>query len=307
MGAWSTRIFDDDGASDIRAEYKILLGYGIDPKEAYEKIREFFYKDYEGQDDEDVYWLSIALFQWQNGILMQEVKEKALYFIEQESYLERWKEGGERVYQKRKEILNTLKNKLLYEVNPTKKKFPKCPLYYRKKTKWKVGDLIAYRVIGKPYLQNSEQKELTEMANYLLGKYVLLRVVAITKKPVTFLYPELDYSSSANMMLYDWVGEAIPLLDDISQLEFRPIAVRCLNGVWEIASGIGFELLGNEVEKECCEITYLGNDEQFLDDKPELYKMNDGCPWEHPSTFNITLAETFLITKESKIRWHYRD
>ena len=93
MGAWTTRIFDDDGAADIRAEYKILLGYGVSPEETYTRIKDYFYKDYQEEDDEDVYWISIALFQWQNGILMDEVKEKALQCIESENYLERWKES----------------------------------------------------------------------------------------------------------------------------------------------------------------------------------------------------------------------
>ena len=35
MGAWSTRIFDNDMTADILAEYKTLLGYGILPEEAY--------------------------------------------------------------------------------------------------------------------------------------------------------------------------------------------------------------------------------------------------------------------------------
>lgn len=150
MGAWTTRIFDDDGAADIRAEYKILLGYGVSPEETYTRIRDYFYKDYQGEDDEDVYWLSIALFQWQNGILMDEVKEKALQCIESENYLERWKESGEIVYNERKEVLETLKNKLLYEVNPRKEKFPKCPKYYREKTPWKVGDLLACWIVKEP-------------------------------------------------------------------------------------------------------------------------------------------------------------
>ena len=66
MGTWSPRIFDNDGAEDIISEYKILLGYGIPPLETYQKIKAYFYPDYQGGCDEDVYWLAIALYQWQN-------------------------------------------------------------------------------------------------------------------------------------------------------------------------------------------------------------------------------------------------
>ena len=47
-------------------------------------------------------------------------------------------------------MLETLKNKLLYEVNPRKEKFPKCPKYYREKTPWKVGDLLACWIVKEP-------------------------------------------------------------------------------------------------------------------------------------------------------------
>ena len=66
----------------IRAEYRILLGYGMPPAEAYRKIEEYFYPGYKGADDEDVYWLSVALFQWQNGLLLDYVKQRALQCIE---------------------------------------------------------------------------------------------------------------------------------------------------------------------------------------------------------------------------------
>ena len=48
MGAWTTRIMDDDGVRDIIDEYKILMGYGVQPEDAYKAIYEYFYKDYEG-------------------------------------------------------------------------------------------------------------------------------------------------------------------------------------------------------------------------------------------------------------------
>ena len=38
MGAWTTRIMDDDGVRDIIDEYKILMGYGVQPEDAYKAI-----------------------------------------------------------------------------------------------------------------------------------------------------------------------------------------------------------------------------------------------------------------------------
>lgn len=307
MGAWSTRIFDEDGASDIRAEYKILLGYGVEPEEAYQKIYEAFYKDYEGSDDEDVFWLGIALFQWQNGILREDVKEKALECIDNEEYLERWKDSGEKVYAKRKEVLYTLRDKLLHEVNPTKKKFPKCPKYYREKTKWKVGDLLAYQVVREPkeYTgDNQDEKKIQEKINEFSQKYFLLRVVHVWKRPVTELYPGLDYCSGAKMMLYDWYGDEIPPIEVAEQLQFKPIVVQHLYGKCEIASGVNLdeESDGNAFGR----IVYLGNDDTYITQKPEPYMEEDGCPRKKFSSFNRTLADSFLRSDNEEMIWHYR-
>lgn len=49
MGAWSTKIFDDDGAADILGEYKILLGYQMAPDEAWKRIYDYFYPEYQDE------------------------------------------------------------------------------------------------------------------------------------------------------------------------------------------------------------------------------------------------------------------
>lgn len=309
MGAWSTRIFDDDGAADIRADYKILLGYGVPNEEVYRKIREKYYPEYKGKDDEDVYWLSIALYQWQNGVLMEEVKENAIRCIDDGRYLEVWKESGEKVYEKRKAVLGILREKLMNEVNPIKK-VGKCPYYYRSKTKWKVGDLLAYRIVDKmSYLAgslfaNEIQKE--KCRKMMEGKYVLLRVVENRQKPVTNLYPELDYMSWSNVMLYDWMGEKIPSEAEIRVIPFRRIvSTRLNNGVCRVVSAVSLER--ERGDKKYAEIIYLGNDTWFAEHKPELYLQNPRCPGQEIQRFNSSLLETFADIQDQKVIWEYRD
>lgn len=305
MGAWSTRIFDDDGAADILAEYKILLGYGVSPEEAYEKIYDYFAKDFIGQDDEDVFWLGIALFQWKNGILLDEVKENALKCIEAEEYLERWKDSGEKVYQKRKETLNTFKDKLLNEVNPTKKKFSKCPLHSRKKTDFKIGDLLAYKIHEPDEVTKSDDvfySNVYKKVKELDGKIVLLRVVNVLKKPVTKLYPELDYHSWANMMLYDWCGDEIPDETIIENLQFRPIVMDYSDRKRKIVSNVTLDNPDNK--KMFGEITFLKNDSSFMEKIPNLYLQNSGSPLEFYSSFNQSLALTFLNLDGEDV-WYY--
>lgn len=307
MGAWTTRIFDDDGASDIRAEYRILLGYGVPPEEAYRLIKDNFYKDYENSDDEDVYWLSIALYQWQNGILMDEVKENALRCIDNEEYLERWKDSGEKVYQKRKQVLQTLREKLLTEVNPVRK-IPKCPSYYRTKTKWKVGDLLAYRILQDFSCWADDEYEsnrkVAECREKMEGKYFLLRVVENGQRPVTRLYPELDYTSWSCFMVYDWTGESIPSEKEIKNLPFKKIVAHLLpNGVKKVVSAESFDY--EKRDRKYAEIIYLGNDPSFEEQKPQLYLENRGCPSSDVRNFNADILMSFADLEDKGMVWMY--
>lgn len=308
MGAWSTRIFDDDGAADIISEYRILLGYGLSPEKAYKLIQDRFYQEYVGGDEEDVYWLSIALYQWQKGILMEKVKGGAIRCIDDEEYLERWKDSGRKVYEKRKQVLQTLKDKLLHEINPVKK-VAKCPAYYRSKTKWNVGDLLAYRMLEKyPHLAESEyenSRKLGECREMLEGKYVLLRVVENKRKPVTELYPELDYMSWSNIMLYDWMGEEIPSEEEIKKIPFKKIVcTRFSNGICRISSAASLNY--EKSDKMRAEIIYLGNDSSFAERKPELYLENPRCPGLSIPEFNYHLLYTFASIQDKEVIWEYR-
>jgi len=200
MGTWGTRVFDDDGAADIYAEYRILLGYKMEPEKAWQLIYDFFYPDYKGSDDEDIFWLSVALYQWQNGILKDEVKEKALQCIDDASYLEVWKESDPTTYKKRKAVLEQLKDKLLHEVNPPRK-VAKCPPYYRTKTGFNIGEVYSY--------------------THDNGNISYIEVVQISKKPVTKLVPELDYLSTADFALIDVWSPKQYTIEELSHIPYR--------------------------------------------------------------------------------------
>lgn len=240
MGAWSTRIFDEDGAADIRGEYRILLGYGLNPDYAWQLIYDNFYPDYEGQDEEDIFWFSTALFQWQNGILREDVKQKALEAIESGSELERWKDGEKSVYKKRKETLETLKDKLLHEVNPPKK-IRKCPGYYREKTKFQLGDVYAYA--------------------HKNGKYSYIQVVEIGKRPVTCLCPELDHMSWACFALLNLYTDKLFHLEELTEITYRKFFITHPSDAFRVKF---VDTIHFDDEKQAKEMwIYLGNCDQF--------------------------------------------
>lgn len=307
MGTWSPRIFDNDGASDIISEYKILLGYGILPLEAYKKIKEYFYPDYQGSSDEDVYWLAIALYQWQNGILLDEVKENAIKVLEDGTYIEQWEECGEKVYKKRKEILEQFHYKLLNEINPVKKRFSKCSSYYRKKTKWKVGDLLAFKTDA-PIVEWGEnvklevKRKLLESQNYITNKYLLFRVVEISKTPVSIICPELDYSSSAVVMLYDWVNDSLPTDKEIENLEYKPIVTDYWSEKKKIVSSVCLYLEDLKKDTKWGVFTLLKNDTNYV--IPHMYVQHPESTMDFLSSLHTKLIFTYAIEKDDKIEWY---
>lgn len=307
MGAWSAEIFDDDDAADIIDEYKILLGYGMSPREAYQKISGYFYPDYEDAvEGKDVYWLSIALFQWKNGILMDEVKERALECIADESYLERWKDSGEEIYQERKQVLEKLRYNLMNVVNEEKKKFPKCPADFRRKTKWKAGDLLAYKMTApiKPWgdcFSSDEKKRLRNTQERIKNGYLLLRVVKNDKTPVSGICPDLDYASSAVVMLYDWMGETLPEGGKVERIPFKPIVNNYFTDKKEIVSAVCLEPDSPKEEKKWAEITLVKREENFQ--VPEMYLQHPGTPLDDISQFSLSLIHTFALREDEQTEW----
>jgi len=128
------------------------------------------------------------------------VKEKALQCIDDASYLEVWKESDPTTYKKRKAVLEQLKDKLLHEVNPPRK-VDKCPLYYREKTKYSIGDVFSY--------------------THENGNISYIEVVRIEKKPVSKLAPELDFQSASEFALIDTWSTRPQSLEELSDKPYR--------------------------------------------------------------------------------------
>lgn len=207
MGAWGAGILQDDSVTDIIGDYRILLGYKVKNEEAYELIKKTYYTDFKGADDEDIFWFALAIYQVRNGILLEEVKENAFRFLENPTSLDVWKDSGESIYQNRLKVLAKLKDELLNPSVTSLKKIAKPPSYWREKTKFKVGDLLAYKI-------------KYDYKNKYNGKYALFRVIKIFRRPITKVKPELDYSSSSGLGLYNWIGSMIPSAEIAEDLEF---------------------------------------------------------------------------------------
>ena len=83
MGAWGTALYSNDTACDIRGDYKDALRRGRTNEEITAAMIEEN-KDCFGTEDEALFWFALADTQWNYGRLLPEIKEKALYFIDNE-------------------------------------------------------------------------------------------------------------------------------------------------------------------------------------------------------------------------------
>ena len=141
MGAWGANLYQDDVALDVKDEYKDNLRRGKTNEEAMQEIIDKYQELLEDEEDRGVFWLALADTQWNLGRLDEQVKKQALEIIELGIDLKRW-ESNEKLYNKRKEILEKIKEKLL-SPQPEEKRMPKYRTY---KCEWENGDVFAYQL-----------------------------------------------------------------------------------------------------------------------------------------------------------------
>lgn len=187
MGAWGTGFWSDDTTSDVRGSYMD----GLKKKRPPEEILAQLVDEYEMDTDDDGYlcWLAVALLQWEYGHLSEEVKAKALDALHSGADEERWAEASEKDRRKRREVLRQLEEKLLSTNEKPKKVRP----YVRKRTKWKVGDVLSLRFgTMKPY-----EPEYMWPFQDLYGAVL---IVDFTELDVGDIYVD------PVVVFYDWVG-----------------------------------------------------------------------------------------------------
>ena len=142
MGAWGTKLYQDDVAMDVRNTLKDLLHRGKSVEEITKQMYEDFAWAIDDQDDGPVFWFALADTQWKLGRLLPEVKAQALALIDKGDDLERWRAEGPKHAVARKKVLSELKQKL-ESPQPPEKKVSQYRLY---QCEWEVGDVFAYQL-----------------------------------------------------------------------------------------------------------------------------------------------------------------
>lgn len=201
MGAWGPGLYQDDTTCDIKEEYLNLLRVGYTNIDATNYLIE---NSFELEDEElaPLFWFALADTQYKYGRLLPEVKDIAIKYIDSENDLERWKDA-EKQYDKRKEVLKKLKEKL-NSPQPSEKKVTKLTM---RRAYWNPGDILLHQITS---------EELKEHKWY--NKYALIKVLGLSRYNIGGLPRDTYYHEHNIAVIFDWIGDKEPGMDTIDKL-----------------------------------------------------------------------------------------
>lgn len=247
MGIWGTAIFSDDEACDIRTEYKTLAAY-IDDEVILQKLKKYFQIGDTVDNINATFWYALATLQTKYGRLYEEVKNNALECIDKRYTMDGWFNKKDSI--KREKILLDLKNQLIGEqIQRRKVAKPKC-----EKAIWKENDIIAYHLVN---IVENQWKKPSDYWFY--GKYVLLKIVKVIRTPVSKIMPELVSDEWMYCSIYDWIGDEIPNVQIIDNLNFHPISYNEYRGEHDYVASI-YSKVVNPFYKRKHDAIIIGND-----------------------------------------------
>lgn len=199
MGTWSTSLYANDFACDIRDDYIDKLRRGKSNEETTQEIINNNLGIMGDAEEEAIFWFVLADTQWNYGRLLPKVKEKALEFLERDEELERWENSEKKQLREWLDVRKELKDKLLSPLPPPKK----VSIYRLYKCKWQLGDVFAYQFHG----EYSKERGV-------YGKYILFRKVEEDVWWPGHIVPAV--------YVYWWMGSEIPNLEVIKKMPLLP-------------------------------------------------------------------------------------
>ena len=302
MGAWSTSVAGNDTAQDLKIEYACAFYY-YDKEEALRRIEDYAARNGYTVDDPQEYCdyvYSLADFMWRNGILTDEIRDRAVKMIEDGFGLELWEEAGEKTLNSRKKALESFKQKIMSPMGKEKKIKPKA---YTEKL-FEPGDVIAIKLLisGKKYADHA--KVMVEIPEEEFqkydGKYVLIQKVCDHLSWTSSLVPEVkDYWPIFRLM--EGVYDEIPKITEWSDLKTTSfIDYGCIGTYFSCEGSISYYkkreyvVLGNysfDISPETINTLSAGGGARFL-----WFSINR--PWYNAESFLV--ASLRVVFSEEK-------
>ncbi len=199
MGMWGFELYQNDTALDVKDEFEELFNAGETVQKITAKLTEDYKSIMGDNDEEPLFWFALADTQWNLGVLLPAVKEKALYWIDKDCDIFNYQTIDISAKAQRKKTLDDLQAKLLSPQPPVKKAV-KRRVY---KCQWKLGDVFAYCFSS----EYSKEKGF-------YGQYVVFRKVSEDTWYPGHIIPVVQ--------VYKWIGNDIPAIDKLSNFDLLP-------------------------------------------------------------------------------------
>lgn len=162
MGAWGFELYQNDTALDIKDEFEKMIVTGKTVEEITSKILEDYKSIIGDIDEEPLFWFALADTQWNLGVLLPYVKERAMYWIDRDCSIFKRQAIDFAEKEQWDKTINKLKARLL-PPQPPAKKIGRKKVY---KCQWNLGDVFAYQI----------ESELSKKRG-LYGRYFLIQKV----------------------------------------------------------------------------------------------------------------------------------
>jgi hypothetical protein len=140
VGTWGPGIFSDDLAADVREDFRDLIGEGLTPEEATERLK----GDYDGELDPDevpVFLLALAATQWKTGHVVPAIIDEARTALASGDGMERWQDASPGDRRARRRSLD----KLAQQLQTSPRAPVRIPRRKLEDTTLELGDVVAVR------------------------------------------------------------------------------------------------------------------------------------------------------------------
>ena len=206
MGTWSSALYGNDTTCDVKDSYELILENEPDDNLAFSQLMDEF-NGVLGTDEEPLFWYAAAETQWRYGILSDEVKDKAVFWITEERESPMTGNGW-------KKTLEKLQTKL--ETPSRSKRNRRKPADFIRNP-WSVGDVYAYQF----HTQIARERGL-------YGKYILFQK-----------YAEMEWIEDhvfSVVRIYNAVFDEIPSLKVYNELPILPLVKRSIQDLRSVIS-----------------------------------------------------------------------
>lgn len=216
MGTWSAGITGNDTALDMIEEYKVAFSY-FDVSTGLQKLDQFVRSNFDESDEDEwcAYFYSLADFMWKNGILTDEIRDKAVQMVDSDFGMETWREAGSEK-QRRKELAKFREKITSPQCAPKKIKIS----HIHPDDIFENGEVIAIQLktSGKKYRPNYPCDPISdeEFLSYD-NKYVIIQKAYSKEQHFSGVMPELC-DRTAVFVLFKGIYDS-PEDVDITKLE----------------------------------------------------------------------------------------